>query len=84
MDITHQSFISSWIQFIIDTNASRSTEVVRTTVWHDEDDDDLEIDLTEKNRLKKLKLSNLSEGKDVVTGNSFQKMLQERYDFFRS
>lgn len=66
------------MQFSIDTGAAPVVEVTGGPVWHDEDDDELEIDLTDTNRLKKLKLSKFAEDKDVVTGAELSKLLQER------
>ncbi len=72
-------FYRQFVQFTIDTSGSfPSSKATVETVWHDEDDDNLEIDLSGTNRLKKLKLSKYSNGNTVISGGNFQKMLQER------
>ena len=45
-------------------------------VWKDEDDEEVEVDLNEKSRLRKLKET---EGETVVTGTEYQKRLNHYY-----
>ena len=46
-------------------------------MWHDEEDEDLEVDLTQTNRLKKLRKSDSDP--TVITSDAFSSALQERY-----
>ena len=57
---------------MIDTAPTKSTD----KVWHDEEDEELEIDLSKTNRLKKLRKSDLDDA--VVTSDVFASALQER------
>lgn len=57
-------------QFTIDKKPTK----VPTTVWHDEDDDEIEINLNDTDRLKKLKKNN----ENIVSGTVFGDALKER------
>lgn len=59
---------------MIDTAPAGSTD----QVWRDEEDEDLEIDLTQTNRLKKLRKSDTDA--TVITADKFSSALQERLD----
>lgn len=59
-------------QILIDTAPTKST----SKVWHDEEDEALEIDLTKTSRLKKLRKSDNAD--KVVTSDVFSNALQER------
>ena len=56
---------------MIDTAPTSSDKV-----WHDDEDEDLEVDLTQTNRLKKLRKS--EEEATVVTSDKFSNALKER------
>jgi hypothetical protein len=61
-----------FLQITIDTAPLRSTD----SVWHDDEDEDIEIDLTKTNRLKKLRKSD--QDPTVVSGEVLTNVLQER------
>lgn len=84
-DILSDKTTSHWIDdldaqvdFNIDTNPSKI--IVAATngqpAWIDEDDEDIEVDLNETNRLKKLK----KDDQNLVSGAAFTSLLQERFD----
>mmetsp|Transcript_11476 Transcript_11476/g.18798 ORF Transcript_11476/g.18798 Transcript_11476/m.18798 type:complete len:251 (-) Transcript_11476:1473-2225(-) len=59
-----------------------------STVWHDEDDEDIEVDLNATNRLKKLRREDTNESRTkrgsidrngIVTGEEYSNLLQERF-----
>ena len=52
-------------------------ELSPPAVWEDEDDDLLEVNLNDTDRLKKLKTKTKS-GQDVVSGSEFSSLLKER------
>ena len=58
---------------MIDTAPTKSSD----KVWHDEEDDEIEIDLTATSRLKKLRKSE-SQQDSVMKGDVFSNVLQER------
>jgi len=60
-------------KILIDTAPTLSSD----KVWHDEEDEDMEVDLTQTNRLKKLRKSD--EDATVVTSDKFSNALKERY-----
>lgn len=61
------------IQITIDTAPLKSTD----SVWHDDEDEDIEIDLSKTSRLKKLRKSDLDP--TVVSGEVLTNVLQERF-----
>jgi hypothetical protein len=79
------------VNFMIDTSPNfqlqdkiNEKEKSSSSVWHDEDDDELVVDLNQINRLKKLKAS-LSTAQNqkkraLVTGHEYSQLLKERYD----
>jgi hypothetical protein len=79
------------VNFMIDTSPNfqlqekiNEKEKSSSSVWHDEDDDELVVDLNQINRLKKLKASlstaqNQKKGA-LVTGHEYSQLLKERYD----
>jgi hypothetical protein len=60
-------------QITIDTAPWRSAD----SVWHDDEDENIEIDLTKTNRLKKLRKSD--QDPTVVSGEVLTNVLQERW-----
>jgi hypothetical protein len=75
--------VTSSSQFTIDT-AGDQTIVAKHSdgpAWHDEDDNDIVIDLNQVNRLKKLKTSDKNKSmKSLVSGNEYTELLKERFD----
>ncbi len=57
-------------QFTIDKQPTKAP----ASAWHDEDDDEIEINLDDTDRLKKLKKNN----ENIVSGKEFGDALKER------
>ncbi len=53
----------------------RKEEVAPAAVWHDDDDEDININLEDTNRLKKLK----KDDQAIITGHQYTDLLQERF-----
>jgi hypothetical protein len=53
-------------------------DAILQPAWHDEDDDDLRVNLDNKARLKRLKYSKQASGSNVVSGSEFSNLLKER------
>jgi hypothetical protein len=79
------------VNFMIDTSPNfqlqekiNEKEKSSSSVWHDEDDDELLVDLNQINRLKKLKASlsttQNQKKRALVTGHEYSQLLKERYD----
>ncbi len=75
------------LQFVIDTAPSAISEPVSKkstvpggAVWHDEDDEELVVDLNGSNRLKKLKTGEMTS--TFVSGTQYSALLQNRYEIF--
>jgi U3 small nucleolar RNA-associated protein 18 len=74
------------INFVIDTapseigaaSSAKQTAVSGSAVWHDEDDDQIMVDLNGSNRLKKLKTGEMTSS--FVSGSQYTELLQNRYD----
>lgn len=74
------------VDIMIDTNPDREGDKDNTasgSVWHDEDDEKLQVDLTQTNRLKKLQ-SDDPTASSTVDGATLSSLLKNRFRLFAS
>eukprot|EP01039_Chlorochromonas_danica_P000889 gene889-970_t len=73
--------IEEAVQFSIDTapTAVKDNDAIQQPVWHDEDDEQIVVNLDKTSRLKRLKFSKQASGSNVVTGRELTNLLQERF-----
>ncbi len=64
--------------FMIDKPSKRSkkTESVKASVWHDEEDDRLTVDITSVNRLRKLRKT---DSETTISALEYQERLKQQY-----
>lgn len=56
----------------------KDNAAIQQPVWHDEDDEQIVVNLDKTSRLKRLKFSKQASGSNVVSGRELTNLLQER------
>lgn len=59
--------------------APGSNDAIVAPAWHDEDDEEVVVNLDQTARLKRLKFSKTASGSNVVSGTELSALLRERF-----
>lgn len=60
----------------METQQTKEIEKERTPLWHDEDDDHVQVSLLKQNRTRKLRRE---EDENIISGSEFNKRLRLQY-----